>query len=209
MIEDAPESEDFKVTVIGPHPETQTIESVEEAGLIHLPGEDDTELRQLINDILTAKNTAPVSALQLPAQDQEPVPTSTILKQPGITEITETDLFKNESALYLKIIEDALANLQEQPHNLTFLEDIELSAYSIKRLAQKMGFDVLSRLPEQIEINMADLAKKQKKVSRDTIINISDAIRFLNNLEENDVTVKDKLKNILNKLNMRDKQLIY
>jgi len=108
----------------------------------------------------------------------------------------------------LKIIDDALQNLKEQPHNLTFLEDIELSAYSIKRLAQKMGFELLSRLPEQIEKNMADLARKRRKVSMDIISNISDAITFINRLEKNDVNMKDKLKNILFKLNEHDKELI-
>lgn len=209
--ESNPESD---VPTIDLESETETIESDADETLIHLPGEDDLELKQLINDILTSKNTD-VSENSIEPSESGTASESNYefqtahVNEKQITEISETDLFKSEAALYLKIIEDALSNLQEEPHNLTFLEDIELSAYSIKRLAQKMGFETLSRLPEQIENSMADLAQKRKKVSREIIQNIAEAIAFLGNVEKNDLTAKEKLMSILNKLNEREKELIY
>lgn len=215
MIEAVPVDEtDFAPVDLETEGAPEAVPETENA--IQLPGEDDDELKQLINDILTAKIDQSGPGGIFP-EDAEPrlssEPTQRNMgkqfEPKKITEVSETDLFKSEAALYLKIIDDALQNLKEQPHNPTFLEDIELSAYSIKRLAQKMGFELLSRLPEQIEKNMADLARKRRKVSMDIITHISDAITFINNLEKNDVNMKDKLKNILFKLSEHDKELIF
>lgn len=188
-----------------------------------LPGEDDVELKDLINDILHTNQGKKAESLQKQVEnvaiisEDDDTLTNTIKKITGIStaipiekeeikEVKETDLFKSEATLYLRIIEDALNKLKERPHESTFLEDIELSAYSLKRLALKMGLESLSRLPELIETYMVSLAQKNNKLSIDVLRYIQEAINFLQEFEIQDKDYKSQFNVILSQLNGLDKQ---
>ena len=185
---------------------------------ITLPGEDDIELKELINEILTSRS----DSFYAESSDETYIPeknktdgakvhaieesnsadnSKTSVVRQKVTEITGEDMFAKESSLYLKIIDDALTKLYDDPKDDANIEDIELSAYSLKQLALKMGFESLSHVPEKVEKIMTRLAEQQNQISAHEIEKIRKAVEFLRSFHKDESQNAVKLKEILHALN--------
>ncbi len=123
-----------------------------------LPGEDDPELIQLIREVAGHRATADRPEPQSDAVEPESSLQFYLQKLANFTETPEdvhTDSavqeYRREAKLYFRVAAEAIGQLENNPHDRLAWENLELTCYSLKGLAQKLGLDFLARLPGYIE----------------------------------------------------------
>lgn len=130
-----------------------------------LPGEDDSELISLINEVRRDRkdrvvhNTeekidapkrpetadTPIVAAEPPSLPQH------IVHKPAANPHPLLKQFHNETEIYFEIAEEAVRNLRANPSSRLALDSLELAAYSLKVAARKLAIETCARFPEHIE----------------------------------------------------------
>ncbi|KAA3616546.1 MAG: hypothetical protein DWQ05_12515 [Calditrichaeota bacterium] len=144
--------------------EKSSIEFVPEASdnsdqMIKLPGENDEELYKLIKEISdhteNSKSTDGKNSGQPPSTNGSGSEQLTIrddyLNSAALKADAELIGFHSEAELYYRVAFEAINTLSKSPTDRLALENLELSGYSLKGLANKMSMDSFSAFPELVE----------------------------------------------------------
>ena len=139
---------------------------------VKLPGEDDEELLSLIkevsreqeglkskqNESKTAESGIDING----GEDEETFDIPTPVPYP-VSLADELSGFKEEGKLHFDLIDDALADLEDSAENQSALDDLELAADSLEKLAYKLDFEPLAEYPAEVHALVRD-ALEQKFV---------------------------------------------
>ncbi len=156
-----------------------------------LPGEDDPELMQLIQEVAghrsapsepeapkeqSAKGESLQHYLQKLASFTEAPETATV--DPAIRE------FRREAKLYFRVASEALAQLEKSPQDRLAWENLELTCYSLKGLAQKLGLDFLARLPGYVEELASLVLRHSLLVETAILVHVAKGLTFLSEVAD-------------------------
>lgn len=101
------------------------------------------------------------------------------------------EMFLAESREHLQTLNHCLLNLENNPSNLSILDEIFRSAHTIKGMSATMGFAVIAELTHEME-NILDLLRKADlKVTNEIIDNLFKCIDTLEQLIEHAATGSD------------------
>ncbi len=133
---------------------------------LQLPGEEDDDLRQIIEEISAEESFQPTEStaeeISAPAAAEEkekavPEPEPPVEKQKPVSEAPPELLqhggrdFVEEADMYFQFTQKAFASLEKNPGLHRAFEDIELACYSLKILARKLGYIYVAKITEKIE----------------------------------------------------------
>ncbi|MBN1350260.1 hypothetical protein JXJ21_12675 [candidate division KSB1 bacterium] len=187
-------------------------ESAAKPSELKLPGEDDPELHKIVDDIVHSRaihtrkqenateiiGKAESSHHQPGEKISVPDTQMNSVHSQGIHNGRER-LFKRETAMYLKMMVNAVDALHDEPTNMNALEDIELASYSVKGVAQRLGYETIGRLPAVLEALSAQITARKMMLTGDMLQLFENAIHLLESFETNDVSFKkDVMKTISN-----------
>lgn len=114
-------------------------------------------------------------------------------------------MFLEESREHLETLNRCVLDLENDPGNLTVLDEIFRSAHTIKGMSATMGFTTIAELTHEME-NILDLLRKgELKASRDIIDTIFSCVDTLEQLVESVASGEETtidIKPLQNKLNL-------
>ncbi|MDQ7064866.1 MAG: hypothetical protein Q9P90_11555 [candidate division KSB1 bacterium] len=157
-----------------------------------LPGEDDPELIQLIQEV--AGHRAESSKQETTTQQSVKGATlqDYLQKLASFDEASETATvdsaireFRREAKLYFRVASEALAQLEKSPQDRLAWENLELTCYSLKGLAQKLGLDLLARLPGYVEELASLVLQRSLMVESVVLVHVAKGLTFLSEIADN------------------------
>jgi len=164
-----------------------------------LPGEDDEELLNLLQEINPPANPfiqetkhdkiASAEMMQFGAEKTISASQSTA-DHNDANSIDDSngnplDRFHKEASLYHKIILNALTQLSQGKKYQASLEDIELASASLNQLAQKFGLDKIAFLPELMESICFQANKQNIKLPGQILESMASGITLLKIFDRN------------------------
>ncbi len=197
-------------------PETTAISKDDD---ISLPGEDDEDLLQVIDELseelpIDSKPAQEGSASEPPhkyytnlmkSEDErtfeEPGASKddSIPQKKDFPESGKAPLFPRggkdfveEAEMYFQFVRRAFSLLQEDIDNHRAYEDVELGCYSLKILARKLGYEYVTRIVDQTEAVFKKVLSRELLLKKENISYISDVILKIEELgKQNRLSDKD------------------
>ena len=181
-------------------PEESTTEGKD---AISLPGEDDEELLEVIDELSeelpekpkkTKKDEAVGKSdryhVNLLESENDQAAKNTIDSEPKSQEkysgqssliVRGGEDFVEEAEMYFQFAKRAFTLLKENMNNHRSFEDVELACYSLKILSRKLGYEYVTRIVERIETLFKKILSGELLPNKEHISYISDVIIELEN----------------------------
>ena len=198
--------------------EEPNVPAIEKEEDLSLPGEDDEDLLEVIDELSEelpdhSKATKEDGASEPPhkyftnlleseqdAPEEIPASDKNLMSQEeGFSESAQAPLFTRggkdfveEAEMYFQFAKRAFALLLENADNRRACEDVELACYSLKILSRKLGYDTVTRIVDKVETIFNKILSRELLLEKEKISRISDVILKMEELgEQNRLSDKD------------------
>ncbi|MFQ5630390.1 MAG: hypothetical protein ACE5I1_16585, partial [bacterium] len=156
---------------------------------LYMPGEDDPELLDLINEVTNRK--AETDGTQ---DDEEDGPffehkqnidlqddSAATMPSAKAAHVKDDRManFRHEADLYFRVVDEAIEQLLLNKQSRIAFENLELAAYSLKGLARKLGLEPLAKLPELVEELVGKIILLRIFPENDTYLTLKKAFTLL------------------------------
>ena len=92
------------------------------------------------------------------------------------------DIFKDESADYITIVEKATASLVTDPQNKDALDQLEYAMHSLKTAAKMLGFSEIGQVADSVEKVAVETQRGELKNTAKVNASVSAAIELIKEL---------------------------